>query len=98
MSSSCRPCSTTTPRSTTAILSACRMVLSRWAIVTVVRRCFCMISSIAACTTRSLSLSSADVASSSSSTAGLRTMARAIATRCFWPPESMPPRRPTCVA
>mmetsp|Transcript_36007 Transcript_36007/g.120469 ORF Transcript_36007/g.120469 Transcript_36007/m.120469 type:complete len:99 (+) Transcript_36007:333-629(+) len=98
MSSSCRPCSTTTPRSTTAILSACRMVLSRWAIVTVVRRCFCMISSIAACTTRSLVVSSADVASSSSRMAGLRTTARAIAMRCFCPPLNCAPRSPTGVA
>ena len=47
---------------------------------------------------RSDSLSRADVASSSSSTAGLRTRARAIATRCFCPPESLPPPSPTCVA
>mmetsp|Transcript_11059 Transcript_11059/g.36308 ORF Transcript_11059/g.36308 Transcript_11059/m.36308 type:complete len:99 (+) Transcript_11059:265-561(+) len=98
MSSSCRPCSTTTPRSTTAILSACRMVLSRWAIVTVVRRCFCMISSIAACTTRSLVVSSADVASSSSRIAGCLMTARAMAMRCFWPPDSLPPPRPTWVS
>mmetsp|Transcript_19986 Transcript_19986/g.59032 ORF Transcript_19986/g.59032 Transcript_19986/m.59032 type:complete len:367 (-) Transcript_19986:144-1244(-) len=89
------PCSTTRPPSMTAILSELRMVLSRCAIVSVVRFCWCMISSIAACTTRSLVVSSADVASSSSRMAGLRTMARAMAIRCFWPPESVPPRRPT---
>mmetsp|Transcript_17350 Transcript_17350/g.50379 ORF Transcript_17350/g.50379 Transcript_17350/m.50379 type:complete len:119 (+) Transcript_17350:160-516(+) len=94
-SSSHVPCSTTRPPSMTAILSELRMVLSRCAIVTVVRFCFCMISSIAACTMRSLVVSSADVASSSSRMAGLRTMARAMAIRCFWPPESVPPRRPT---
>jgi hypothetical protein len=26
-----------------------------------------------------------------------RMMARAMATRCFWPPESLDPRSPTCV-
>mmetsp|Transcript_31747 Transcript_31747/g.63414 ORF Transcript_31747/g.63414 Transcript_31747/m.63414 type:complete len:106 (+) Transcript_31747:163-480(+) len=73
------------------------MVDSRCAITTVVRRCLAMISSSAACTTFSLSLSNADVASSSNSTAGWRTRARAIATRCFWPPDSFSPRIPTCV-
>mmetsp|Transcript_31415 Transcript_31415/g.77352 ORF Transcript_31415/g.77352 Transcript_31415/m.77352 type:complete len:82 (-) Transcript_31415:172-417(-) len=47
---------------------------------------------------RSLSLSSADVASSSSSTIGFLISARAIATRCFCPPESWPPPSPTCVS
>eukprot|EP00966_Prymnesium_polylepis_P126511 2925814-Prymnesium_polylepis.1 len=84
------------PSLTTAILPALRMVLSRCAITTVVRCCWAMISSSAACTMRSLSLSSADVASSSSSTEGMRTKARAIAIRCFCPPESRPPLRPTC--
>mmetsp|Transcript_38255 Transcript_38255/g.89535 ORF Transcript_38255/g.89535 Transcript_38255/m.89535 type:complete len:113 (-) Transcript_38255:51-389(-) len=78
--------------------SALRMVEMRWAIITVVRFCAAMIESSAACTTFSLSLSRADVASSSSSTAGCRTSARAIATRCFCPPESLPPPKPTCVS
>mmetsp|Transcript_30424 Transcript_30424/g.52022 ORF Transcript_30424/g.52022 Transcript_30424/m.52022 type:complete len:142 (-) Transcript_30424:3750-4175(-) len=64
----------------------------------VVRRILAMTLSSAACTTRSLSLSSADVASSSRSTAGRRTIARAIAMRCFCPPESLPPPCPTCVS
>ena len=98
MSSSYVPSSTTRPPLTTAILSAWRIVERRCAIVTVVRRCCAMIESSAACTTRSLSLSSADVASSSSSTAGRRTIARAMAMRCFWPPDSLPPPRPTCVS
>mmetsp|Transcript_28349 Transcript_28349/g.57572 ORF Transcript_28349/g.57572 Transcript_28349/m.57572 type:complete len:89 (-) Transcript_28349:606-872(-) len=86
------------PLSTTAILSALRMVDSRCAITMVVRLCFCIRSSSAACTTRSLSLSSALVASSSSSTDGFLIMARAIATRCFWPPDSCPPFSPTSVS
>mmetsp|Transcript_54731 Transcript_54731/g.146516 ORF Transcript_54731/g.146516 Transcript_54731/m.146516 type:complete len:88 (+) Transcript_54731:126-389(+) len=56
-----------------------------------------MRSSSAFCTTRSLSLSSALVASSRSSTAGSRTMARAMAMRCFCPPLIMTPRSPTSV-
>mmetsp|Transcript_34059 Transcript_34059/g.79124 ORF Transcript_34059/g.79124 Transcript_34059/m.79124 type:complete len:144 (-) Transcript_34059:2707-3138(-) len=51
----------------------------------------------ASLTTRSLWLSKALVASSSSRTDGFRTSARHIATRCFWPPESLAPRGPTCV-
>mmetsp|Transcript_76374 Transcript_76374/g.184826 ORF Transcript_76374/g.184826 Transcript_76374/m.184826 type:complete len:82 (-) Transcript_76374:3597-3842(-) len=46
---------------------------------------------------RSLLLSSALVASSKSSTGGSRTRARQMATRCFWPPESLDPLGPTCV-
>mmetsp|Transcript_27108 Transcript_27108/g.59223 ORF Transcript_27108/g.59223 Transcript_27108/m.59223 type:complete len:124 (-) Transcript_27108:447-818(-) len=46
---------------------------------------------------RSLSLSSADVASSSSRIAGSFTIARAIATRCFCPPDSCDPP-PTSVS
>mmetsp|Transcript_75724 Transcript_75724/g.222024 ORF Transcript_75724/g.222024 Transcript_75724/m.222024 type:complete len:158 (-) Transcript_75724:1363-1836(-) len=51
----------------------------------------------AVCTTRSLLLSRALVASSRSSTGGSRTRARQMATRCFWPPESLEPLSPTCV-
>ena len=39
-----------------------------------------------------------EVASSSSSTGGSRRMARAMATRCFCPPDSWLPREPQCVA
>ena len=42
--------------------------------------------------------SSAEVASSSSSTDGLRMMARAIAMRWRWPPDSVSPRSPTGVS
>ena len=37
------------------------------------------------------------VASSSRSSLGLRTIARAMAIRCFWPPERRPPPEPTGV-
>ena len=46
----------------------------------------------------SLSESSALVASSSSRIGALRRMARAIATRCRWPPDSFTPRSPTSVS
>ena len=42
--------------------------------------------------------SSADVASSSSSSEGLRMTARAIAMRWRWPPDSVSPRSPTGVS
>mmetsp|Transcript_28619 Transcript_28619/g.52239 ORF Transcript_28619/g.52239 Transcript_28619/m.52239 type:complete len:100 (+) Transcript_28619:1736-2035(+) len=47
---------------------------------------------------RSLSESKAEVASSSNSTFGFFTRARAIATLCFWPPESCAPPSPTSVS
>mmetsp|Transcript_6595 Transcript_6595/g.26903 ORF Transcript_6595/g.26903 Transcript_6595/m.26903 type:complete len:135 (-) Transcript_6595:1419-1823(-) len=48
--------------------------------------CACIALSSAACTSAWLSGSSAEVASSSSSSRGSRTSARAIAMRCFCPP------------
>ncbi len=84
------------PISMTMICVALRTVDRRCAIMMVVRAC--MRWSSAACTTRSLVVSSADVASSSSSTRGLRSSARAMATRCFWPPDSWMPWSPTCVS
>ena len=47
-----------------------------------------------ACTSPSLFESSADVASSRRQIVGSRTIARAIARRCFCPPESLTPRSP----
>mmetsp|Transcript_71924 Transcript_71924/g.153738 ORF Transcript_71924/g.153738 Transcript_71924/m.153738 type:complete len:89 (-) Transcript_71924:305-571(-) len=85
------------PPFTTTIMSAFLIVESRCAITIVVRFCFVMISSSAAWTMRSDSLSSADVASSSSMIAGFLMRARAIAMRCFCPPDNLPPRRPTFV-
>ena len=52
----------------------------------------------AACTTASLSVSRADVASSSRRILGSFTRARAMAMRCFWPPLSWMPRSPTSVS
>mmetsp|Transcript_37327 Transcript_37327/g.86134 ORF Transcript_37327/g.86134 Transcript_37327/m.86134 type:complete len:135 (-) Transcript_37327:1446-1850(-) len=54
--------------------------------------------SMASCTTCSLSASSADVASSNNKIRGFTNKARAIASLCFCPPESLMPRSPTIVA
>mmetsp|Transcript_4921 Transcript_4921/g.14325 ORF Transcript_4921/g.14325 Transcript_4921/m.14325 type:complete len:95 (-) Transcript_4921:3394-3678(-) len=80
------------PDEMTKIMSESLMVLRRWAMVSVVRPLRTL--SRAACTTCSEAESSADVASSSRSTAGWRTMARAMAQRCFCPPLRRSPRRP----
>lgn len=78
---SCVPCSTIAPFAITAILSAFRIVESLWAMTIVVRPLDTR--SRACCTTRSACGSSAEVASSRSSTDGSDTMLRAIAIRCF---------------
>mmetsp|Transcript_24438 Transcript_24438/g.78839 ORF Transcript_24438/g.78839 Transcript_24438/m.78839 type:complete len:142 (-) Transcript_24438:1803-2228(-) len=96
MSSSCVPCSTILPLETTQMESAARMVDRRWATTTVVR--WVMSRSIAFCTTCSDSESSAEVASSRSSTFGSTRSARAMAMRCFCPPDSWTPRSPTSVS
>lgn len=51
----------------------------------------------ASCTIFSERVSRAEVASSRSKMSGFFIIARAIATRCFWPPESLAPRSPTSV-
>ena len=73
------------PWSSTTIWSASRIVDRRWAIVIVVRPSARRSSS--ACTAASVWVSSELVASSSTSTGGLRRIVRAIAIRCFSPPE-----------
>mmetsp|Transcript_20465 Transcript_20465/g.62306 ORF Transcript_20465/g.62306 Transcript_20465/m.62306 type:complete len:99 (+) Transcript_20465:327-623(+) len=98
MSSACFPCSTMRPPSTTQMMSQFSMVVRRWAIMIVVRPVSLMSLSSASCTTFSDSLSSADVASSRSRTLGLCTSARAIATRCFWPPLRRSPPFPMSVS
>mmetsp|Transcript_36938 Transcript_36938/g.115687 ORF Transcript_36938/g.115687 Transcript_36938/m.115687 type:complete len:92 (+) Transcript_36938:318-593(+) len=49
-------------------------------------------------TSASVPASSADVGSSASKTGAPRRIARAIATRCFSPPDSMSPRSPTTLS
>mmetsp|Transcript_7017 Transcript_7017/g.10521 ORF Transcript_7017/g.10521 Transcript_7017/m.10521 type:complete len:134 (-) Transcript_7017:666-1067(-) len=82
----------------TAMLSAFSMVLSLWAMTRVVKRPPRCRSSKAACTSFSFSLSSAEVASSSRRILGLFRIARAIASRCFCPPESSELFSPTSVS
>ena len=54
--------------------------------------------SMASCTRRSLSVSSAEVASSRIRTGGSISSARAIAMRWRWPPERRVPRSPSTVS
>ena len=92
-SSSWVPASTTAPASSTWIRSAWRTVERRWAITIVVRSADTRASErwMAA----SVSLSTAEVASSSTRIAGSRRIARAMVSRWRWPPESFWPRSPT---
>mmetsp|Transcript_18181 Transcript_18181/g.36732 ORF Transcript_18181/g.36732 Transcript_18181/m.36732 type:complete len:99 (-) Transcript_18181:1723-2019(-) len=60
--------------------------------------CSLIIASRDPCTSFSLIESSALVASSSNRIVGCRIIARAIAMRCFCPPESFTPLSPTCVS
>lgn len=73
------------------------IVESRWAMLIVVlfprRR-----AARALLTRVSDSASRAEVASSRMRMSGFLTSARAMAMRCFWPPESCVPRAPTCVS
>mmetsp|Transcript_6156 Transcript_6156/g.21640 ORF Transcript_6156/g.21640 Transcript_6156/m.21640 type:complete len:356 (-) Transcript_6156:151-1218(-) len=95
-SSACLPFSTSSPRAMTHMLSAPTIVLSLCAIAIDVRPTMSL--SSASCTTFSLSLSSALVASSSSRMRGFFSTALAMATRCFCPPLSWIPRSPTSVS
>ena len=96
MSSSWVPSSTVWPFSMTMMRSARRSVERRCAIRIVVR--CSMISRNVAWICSSVRESIDDVASSSTSTRGSVSTARAIAMRCRWPPESVSPRSPTIVS
>mmetsp|Transcript_7444 Transcript_7444/g.11238 ORF Transcript_7444/g.11238 Transcript_7444/m.11238 type:complete len:131 (+) Transcript_7444:2192-2584(+) len=98
MSSSWDPMADTDPSLITAILSASRIVLSLWAMMTVVLFCCFLRLSRAFWTRTSLSLSSALVASSRSRILGSRTRALAIAILCFCPPDICRPPSPTSVS
>ena len=95
-SSSCVPCSMMRPSSSTTMRSQREAAATRCVISTTVRAAAwrSMASRIAA----SVFASTADSGSSSTSTLGSRTSARASAMRCFWPPESCTPRSPTTVS
>mmetsp|Transcript_83665 Transcript_83665/g.167577 ORF Transcript_83665/g.167577 Transcript_83665/m.167577 type:complete len:99 (+) Transcript_83665:2134-2430(+) len=92
------PISATSPSFRTTILSALRMVESRCAMMIVVRFFSFSSPSSAACTTFSEFASSALVASSKIRIEGSRTTARAIAIRCFCPPDNWTPFSPTSVS
>mmetsp|Transcript_16752 Transcript_16752/g.32055 ORF Transcript_16752/g.32055 Transcript_16752/m.32055 type:complete len:84 (+) Transcript_16752:710-961(+) len=81
----------------TQIIFALRIVDNRCAMTIVVMLCDPMSLSIAACTIFSLSESRALVASSRSRILGRLTRARAMATRCFCPPDMACPPSPTGV-
>ena len=70
-----------------------RMVVSRWAMVKVVRPLLSFSSD--SYTSRSLSLSRALVASSKIRMGGFFRNTRAMEMRCFCPPDSFTPRSPT---
>ena len=89
------PAASADPRTT--ILSEPRTVVSRCAMTIVVRGAPATSASSASCTKRSFSVSSALVASSRIRIAGLRNAARAMAIRCFCPPESLEFLPPTTV-
>mmetsp|Transcript_29511 Transcript_29511/g.71116 ORF Transcript_29511/g.71116 Transcript_29511/m.71116 type:complete len:89 (+) Transcript_29511:1724-1990(+) len=78
------------------MLSALRIVDSLCATTSTVRPSMRL--SRASCTSFSLSLSSADVASSRRRTLGSEMMALAMAMRCFCPPDSCAPLSPTMVS
>mmetsp|Transcript_33941 Transcript_33941/g.83415 ORF Transcript_33941/g.83415 Transcript_33941/m.83415 type:complete len:161 (-) Transcript_33941:879-1361(-) len=80
----------------TQIFSAC-MTVERRCAMTIVVRPLHMVSS-ANWIWCSVCVSRADVASSRSTILGLLRMVRAIATRCFSPPDRRSPRSPTSVS
>src|SRR5205807_630176 len=90
------PISTSFPLSSTISLSAFFSVERRWAIASAVRPSSSR--SIACWISASVSVSTAEVASSKIRIRGLFRIARAIEIRCFSPPESFTPRSPTSVS
>mmetsp|Transcript_83854 Transcript_83854/g.250257 ORF Transcript_83854/g.250257 Transcript_83854/m.250257 type:complete len:97 (-) Transcript_83854:462-752(-) len=87
MSSWCVPCSAMRPRSMTTMRSASTTVLRRCAMTRHVAAVLWTYSAMEACTSASVFLSSAEVASSRTRMRGFRASARASAIRCRWPPE-----------
>mmetsp|Transcript_33684 Transcript_33684/g.83357 ORF Transcript_33684/g.83357 Transcript_33684/m.83357 type:complete len:125 (-) Transcript_33684:1838-2212(-) len=78
------------------IWSACRIVLSRCAMVMQVR--LRRSRNRASCIPASVFVSSAEVASSSRTMGGFLRRHLAMATRCFSPPDSLSPLSPTVVS
>mmetsp|Transcript_1445 Transcript_1445/g.4361 ORF Transcript_1445/g.4361 Transcript_1445/m.4361 type:complete len:88 (+) Transcript_1445:179-442(+) len=87
------------------MMRPCSSTRISWASTTVDSRCamtstvlFWPTDSSSAWMARSLVESSAEVASSKISSGGFFSSVRAIATRCFSPPDSFRPRSPTMVS
>ena len=92
------PVSATRPSAPRQMITSLRWIVdSLWAMLMVV---LLLASSVPSAwlTSVSDSASSADVASSRIRMSGFLSRARAIAIRCFWPPESCVPRLPTWVS
>ena len=96
MSSSCVPCSTIRPWSSTTIRSARRMVESRCAMTKAVRPARSRLSPFSI--RRSVPMSTDEVASSRIRMRGFASRARAKATSWRWPSESRNPRSPSSVS
>mmetsp|Transcript_84014 Transcript_84014/g.232843 ORF Transcript_84014/g.232843 Transcript_84014/m.232843 type:complete len:109 (+) Transcript_84014:487-813(+) len=95
ISSSWGPSSLIHPLSITMILVQVLSVDNRCAMIRVhPLACSSTILSSASCTTASALESRADVASSRKTMDGFRMIARAMASRCFWPPLSFTLRSP----
>ena len=92
----CEPRSIALPPEITIISSISTTEVRRW-VEKIMVRPFATLSSVRLIAA-SVVWSSAEVASSSSSTEGSRTIARAIAMRWRWPPDSVSPRSPTEVS
>ena len=90
------PCSIINPFSITKIISAWITVESRWAIIKHVFPFAAKISSLWTCF--SVIVSNDEVASSRMQAFGCFRINRAIAIRCFSPPDSARPRSPTLVS
>ena len=92
ISSSCVPMPTVSPRSSTMILSAWRMVLMRCATMIFVVSCSCLDQPLAQLRIRAV-VQSAENESSKTRISGFLASARAMERRCFWPPDML---RPIC--
>ena len=83
------PSSTTLPDSMTATRPQISFTASIWWVMSTTVMPSCWLSRLSSCKIEWVVWgSSALVASSQSRTVGLLASARAMATRCFWPPES----------
>mmetsp|Transcript_63926 Transcript_63926/g.149871 ORF Transcript_63926/g.149871 Transcript_63926/m.149871 type:complete len:104 (+) Transcript_63926:17-328(+) len=97
VNSLCEPFSATRPPDSTKMISEFCTVLKRWAMLTIVILPAVVFPrlSMVRWIIFSERLSKALVASSKNSSEGFLSRARAMAMRCFWPPENCDPPEPT---